>query len=83
MKKAIIIAAFLTASLFGQQAQPQEPTPEQLKALVVVLRQQRDQATQTLQDTQAQLALVSTELEAAKKQIAEAAKAKAPAQPSK
>lgn len=80
MKKLATLIAIITAiPLAAQQAAPQEPTPEQLKALVNVLRQQRDNATQAAQDAQVQLQLVNAELEAAKKQLAEA-KSKATAQ---
>lgn len=81
MKKLIPILILAALPLAAQQATA-EPTAEQLKALVTVLRQQRDAATQSAQDAQAQLALVAAELEAAKKQLAEA-KAKAAPQPSK
>lgn len=81
MKKLIPILLLAALPLAAQQA-PAEPTPEQLKALVTVLRQQRDAATQSAQDAQAQLSLVAAELEAAKKQLA-AQQAKAVPQPSK
>lgn len=71
----LILAVSVTA--FAQQTAPQEPSPEQLKQLVNVLRSQRDATTQQLQDLQVQLQLLSKENEDLKKQLADAAKAKA------
>lgn len=71
----LILAVSVTA--FAQPTAPQEPSPEQLKQLVNVLRAQRDTTTQQLQDLQVQLQLLSKENEDLKKQLAEATKPKA------
>lgn len=71
----LILAVSVTA--FAQPAAPQEPSPEQLKQLVNVLRAQRDSTTQQLQDLQVQLQLLSKENEDLKKQLADATKPKA------
>lgn len=71
----LILAVSVTA--FAQPATPQEPSPEQLKQLVNVLRAQRDSTTQQLQDLQVQLQLLSKENEDLKKQLADATKPKA------
>lgn len=72
MKKLIPLLILAALPLFAQQP-PAEPTVEQLKAAIAALRQQRDQATQALQDLQIQLQTLAAELEAVKKQTAAAA----------
>lgn len=60
-----------TAAHAVTQPVPQkEPTAEQLKQFVTVIRQQRDFASQQAQDIDAQLRLVLAELEATKKELA-------------
>ena len=69
MKRAtFVLTLFAASSIYAQQAS--EPTEEQLKALVTILRQQRDQAVQAYQDTQAQLQLVNAELAKLKNMVA-------------
>ncbi len=72
--RSLALLTILAVSALAQtpQAQP-EPTPEQLKAWVQVLRQQRDANAALAQDLQAQIQILAAELEAARKQLAAAA----------
>ena len=72
MKHTILIALLaLALPLAAQPPEQPKATPEQLQQFTTVMRQQRDFATQALQDTQAQLQLVAKENEALKTQVAE------------
>lgn len=75
--RSLLLLSILAVSAFAQtpQAQP-EPTPEQLKAWVTVLRQQRDANAALAQDLQAQIQILAAELEAARKQLAATTSAK-------
>jgi septal ring factor EnvC (AmiA/AmiB activator) len=70
---AFVVAVGATVALAQTPANP-EPTPEQLKAWVQVLRQQRDANAALAQDLQAQIQILTAELEAARKQLAATAK---------
>lgn len=72
MKKLTLLLAMLCALPAIAQTQPaQEPSADQLKTMVTILRTQRDQNAQTVQDLQVQLQIVSAELEKAKKQLSD------------
>jgi peptidoglycan hydrolase CwlO-like protein len=66
-----LVCSLAFASDPAPQAQP-DASPEQLKALLATIRQQRDATTQLAQDLQAQVQILSAELTSAQKQLAEA-----------
>jgi septal ring factor EnvC (AmiA/AmiB activator) len=76
MKYLTVLFLTLICSLaFAIESAPQvqsEASPEQLKALLAAIRQQRDATTQLAQDLQAQVQILSAELASAQKQLAEA-----------
>jgi capsule polysaccharide export protein KpsE/RkpR len=77
MKKllAVLFLALAAALTLPAQSAPTAapaPTVEQLKSFVTVMRQQRDANAQAAQDAQAQIQLLSAEVESLKKQLADA-----------
>lgn len=77
----LIIAAGLLAQTAPTPAPQQLQDPETLNRVITVLVKQRDQATSTAQNLEAQLALLQQDLEKAKAKIAELEKKPEPKKP--
>ena len=83
MKPRYLVPLFIIPlAAFAQQAPAQQDTTD-YKAVATIIRQQRDNVAQALQDAQLQIALLQQQLKSAQEKIADLEKAQTPPQPKK